>query len=79
MIRLTIQSIEDDDLDAVCEVLSTGYLIQGVRVAAFEQAVANYTGSKYAIAVSNCTAALHIALLAIDVRPEDLVIVTTYS
>ena len=79
MIRLSIPSIEEDDLSGVSEVLSTGYLVQSERVAAFEQAVANYTGSKYAIAVSNCTAALHIALLAIDVRPGDLVIVPTYS
>lgn len=79
MIRLTMPSIEEDDLMGVSEALSTGYLIQGARVAAFEQTVANYTGGKYAIAVSNCTAALHIALLAIDVRPGDLVIVPTYS
>ena len=79
MIRLSIPSIEEDDLSGVSEVLSTGYLVQSERVAAFERVVANYTRSKYAIAVSNCTAALHIALLAIDVRPGDLVIVTTYS
>ena len=72
-------SIEEDDLSAVSEVLSTGFLIQSARVAAFEQTVANYNGRKFAVAVSNCTAALHIALLAIDVRPGDLVIVTTYS
>jgi dTDP-4-amino-4,6-dideoxygalactose transaminase len=79
MLRLTIPSIEEDDINAVCDVLSTGSLIQGVHVAAFEHTIANYTGSKFAIAVSNCTAALHIALLAIDVNPGDLVIVTTYS
>ena len=79
MIRLTIPSIEEDDLQAVRDVLLTGYLVQGPRVAAFEQAVADYVGAKYAVAVSNCTAALHLALLALDVRPGDLVLVTAYS
>ena len=79
MIRLTIPSIEDDDLQAVREVVASGYLVQGPRVAAFEQAVADYVGTQYAVAVSNCTAALHLALLALDVRPGDLVLVTAYS
>jgi perosamine synthetase len=79
MIRLTIPSIEEDDLEAVKEVLESGYLVQGKRVAAFEKAVADYVGTKYAVAVSNCTAALHISLLSLDVRPGDFVIVTAYS
>ncbi len=79
MIRLTIPSIEADDLAAVREVLATGFLVQGPRVAAFERALAEYLGVRHAIAVSNCTAALHLALLALDVRPGDLVIVTAYS
>ncbi len=79
MIRLTIPSIEEDDLAAVREALATGFLVQGPRVAAFERAVADYLGVRHAIAVSNCTAALHLALLALDVRPGDLVIVTAYS
>lgn len=79
MIRLTIPSIEEDDLAAVREVLASGYLVQGPRVAAFERGVADYVGVKHAIAVSNCTAALHLALLALGVRPGDLVVVTAYS
>ena len=79
MIRLTIPSIEEDDLQAVREALVSGYLVQGERVAAFEQAVADYIDSNYAVAVSSCTAALHIALLALDVRPRDIVLVTAYS
>ncbi len=79
MIRLTIPSIEEDDLQAVREVLATGYLVQGVHVKAFEEKIAAYTGTKYAIAVSNCTAALHLALLALNIGPGDLVIVTSYS
>ncbi len=79
MIRLIIPAIEKEDLEAVREVLASGYLVQGPRVAAFEQAVADYVGTKYAVAVSNGTAALHLALLALDTRPGDLVIVAAYS
>ena len=79
MIRLNIPSIEEDDLYAVREVIASGYLVQGQRVAAFEQTVADYVGTQYAVAVSNCTAALHLALLALDVHPGDLVLVTAYS
>lgn len=79
MIRLTIPSIEEDDLGAVREALASGYLVQGARVAAFEQVIADYIGTRYAIAMSNCTAALHLALLALEVRPGDLVLVTAYS
>jgi dTDP-4-amino-4,6-dideoxygalactose transaminase len=79
MIRLTVPSIEEDDLQAVREVLISGYLVQGPRVEAFEQAVAKYVGTKYAVAVSNCTAALHLSLLALGIKPGDLVIVPAYS
>ncbi|MGA1979156.1 MAG: DegT/DnrJ/EryC1/StrS family aminotransferase [Sedimentisphaerales bacterium] len=79
MIRLTVPSIDENDLQAVRDALASGYLVQGARVAAFEQAVAQYVGTKYAVAVSSCTAALHISLLALAVQPGDLVIVTAYS
>lgn len=79
MIRLTMPSIAEDDLQAVREVLASGHLVQGSHVAAFEQAVAQYVGCQYAVAVSNGTAALHLALLALDVRPGDIVLVTAYS
>jgi perosamine synthetase len=79
MIRLTVPSIGDDDLLAVQNVLRTGFLVQGERVAQFEKALAQYVGVKRAVAVSNCTAALHLALLALNIGPGDLVLVTTYS
>jgi dTDP-4-amino-4,6-dideoxygalactose transaminase len=60
VIRLTVPSIEEDDLLAVREALLSGYLVQGARVSAFEQAVAEYVGSEYAVAVSSGTAALHL-------------------
>ena len=79
MIRITRPSIEADDLQAVQAVLESGYLVQGAHVAAFEQAAAEAAGTRYAVAVSNCTAALHLALLALGVRAGDLVVVTAYS
>lgn len=79
MIRLTIPSIEEDDLQSIRETLASGFLVQGARVAEFERAVASYVGVKHVIAVSNCTAALHLSLLALDVHAGDLVLVTTYS
>lgn len=79
MIRLTIPSIENEDLKAVQEVLASGHLVQGPQVAAFEIQVAARAGADFAVAVSNCTAALHLSLLALDVRAGDVVIVTAYS
>jgi dTDP-4-amino-4,6-dideoxygalactose transaminase len=79
VIRLVIPSIAEEDLRAVREVLASGQLVQGPHVAAFEQAVAEYVGCQYAIAVSNGTAALHLALLALDICPGDIVLVTAYS
>lgn len=79
MIRVTVPSIDEDDLRAVREVLISGYLVQGTHVAAFEQAVAEYVGCRYAIAVSSGTAALHLALRALGVGPGDMVIVPAYS
>lgn len=79
MIRLTIPSIDEDDLQAVRDTLASGFLVQGPRVSEFERTVAEYVGTKHAIAVTNCTAALHLALLALGVGPGDRVAVPTYS
>jgi dTDP-4-amino-4,6-dideoxygalactose transaminase len=79
MIRLTIPSIEQDDLDAVRDVVASGYLVQATHVEAFERAVADYVGATHAVAVSNCTAALHLALLTLKIGPGDRVAVPTYS
>jgi perosamine synthetase len=79
MIRLTIPRIEDEEIAAVGEVLRSGYLIQGKRVAEFEGLVAAEAGVAHGVAVANGTAALHLALLALDVRPGDLVCVPAYS
>jgi dTDP-4-amino-4,6-dideoxygalactose transaminase len=79
VIRLTVPSIGQEDLAAVRQVLESGYLVQGKNVATFEESVAQHVGAPEAIAVSNCTAALHLALLALNVGPGDIVLVTAYS
>lgn len=61
--------LDADDIQAVVEVLKSGMLTQGRTVEAFENAVAEYVGVKYAVAVSSGTAALHLAALAAGVGP----------
>jgi UDP-4-amino-4,6-dideoxy-N-acetyl-beta-L-altrosamine transaminase len=66
-------SISPADRDAVLEVLNSDFLTQGPMIPRFEQALADYCKSQYAIVTTNATAALHIACLALDVGPGDLV------
>lgn len=61
--------IDEDDIQAVVDVLRSGVLTQGPAVEAFEQAIAEYVGAKYAVAVSSGTAALHLAALVAGLKP----------
>ncbi|OFX53635.1 MAG: UDP-4-amino-4,6-dideoxy-N-acetyl-beta-L-altrosamine transaminase [Bacteroidetes bacterium GWA2_30_7] len=70
------QHITDDDISAVVEVLKSDFLTQGPKVAEFETAFAEYIGVKYAVAVANGTAALHLCTLALNVKTGDNVITT---
>jgi len=70
------QSITVDDIQAVVETLKSDYLTQGPRIAEFEEAFAEYIGSKYAVAVSNGTAALHLCTMSLNVKEGDKVITT---
>lgn len=70
------QWINEDDLQAVQEVLTSSYLTTGPAVAAFEQALAAYVGVEFAVAVSNGTAALHAAYSAAGLGPGDEIITT---
>ena len=71
MIRYGQQDITQDDIDAVVAVLKSVNLTQGPAIVQFEQCVAGHTGAKHVMAVSNATAALHIACLALDLGPGD--------
>lgn len=69
------QCIDDDDIQAVTGVLQSDWLTTGPAVDAFEKAVAEFVGAKYAVAVSSGTAALHTAMYAIGIEADDEVIV----
>lgn len=68
------QTIEEDDILAVEEVLKSDFLTTGAKINEFEEAVANYVGVKYAVAVSSGTAALHAACYAAGIGSGDEVI-----
>lgn len=70
------QTIDDDDIDAVVEVLKSDWLTTGPAVERFEADICAYTGARYGVAVSSGTAALHAAMFALSIGPGDEVIVT---
>ena len=71
MIPYGRQDITQADIDAVIAVLNSDYLTQGPTIEKFERSVMTHTGALHAVAVSNATAALHIACLALDLGPGD--------
>lgn len=73
------QSIEDDDIEAVVSCLRSDFLTQGPAVKRFEDSLCEATGAKYAVAVANGTAALHLAALAAGVGPGDVGITSTVT
>lgn len=72
MIPYGRQSISNADVDAVVKALRSDFLTQGPQVPAFENALATYVGARHALAVNSATSALHIACLALDLGPGDL-------
>ncbi len=70
------QWIDETDVQIVLKVLESDFLTQGPKVKEFEDAVASYVGAKYAVAVANGTAALHLAYLAAGIKNGDEVITT---
>ncbi len=71
--------LRQQDLDAVAETLRSGWLTMGPRTQAFEEAFAAQLGARHAVAVSSCTAALHLAYLAAGVGPGDEVVVPSFT
>ena len=76
MIPYGKQTIDQDDIQAVVDVLKSDFLTTGPKIAEFEQTVADYVGAKYAVAISNGTSALHAACFAAGIGPGDEVITT---
>ena len=70
------QEITQNDIDAVIETLQSDFLTQGPKIQLFENEFAQYVDSKYAVAVSNGTAALHLCALALGIKSDEYVICT---
>ena len=78
-IGLSGPDITEAEIQAVCDVLRSGQLSLGPKLAEFEDAVAKYTGAKYAVAVNSGTSALFLCLKAMEIGPGDEVITTPFT
>ena len=79
MIPYSTQTIDNDDLEAVREVLTSPYLTCGPNITEFEDRICSYTGANFAVGVNSCTSALHLAMCAIGIKPHDKVFVSAIS
>ena len=79
MIPITKPLLGDDEIKQVGRVIKSGWVTQGKEVEAFESEFKEYVNTKYAIALSSCTAALHLALKVVGVDDDDEVITVSHS
>jgi perosamine synthetase len=78
-VPLTKPFFGPEEEEAVVSVLRSGWVVQGPRVAEFERVVAEYVGARHAVATSNCTTALHLALVLHGIGAGDEVIVPSFT
>ena len=79
MIPIAKPYLTKEEAQAAYDTILTGWITQGPRVAEFEQKFATYTGAAYAVAVSNCTTALHLAMIVAGIKVGDEVICPSMS
>src|SRR4249920_2493695 len=79
MIPIIKPLMDEREAEAARRVILSGWITQGPEVAAFEKEFAAFTGAEHAVAVSNCTTALHLALAALGIGPGDEVITVSHS
>ena len=72
-------SLTQEEIESVLEPLHSGWLVQGPRVAEFEEKWSHFTGAKNSVAVTSCTSALHLSLAALGIGPGDEVIVPAFT
>ena len=77
--KLCVPFIGDEELAEIAGVLRSGTLTQGPKIAEFERAVAGFLGCRHAFAMSSCTTALHLSLVALGVGPGDEVLVADFT
>jgi len=78
-IPITKPIFDESEKEAILKPLESGWLVQGPFVAEFEKLVAEFTGAAFACATSSCTTALHLALIASGIRPNDKIIVPSFT
>ena len=79
MIPIAKPYVTNDEAKAAHDTILTGWISQGPKVAEFEKLFSEYTGSKYAVAVSNCTTGLHLSMIVSGVSDGDEVICPSMS
>jgi dTDP-4-amino-4,6-dideoxygalactose transaminase len=78
-LNVMLPFLGEEEVEAVAEVLRSGWVAQGPRVAAFESAFAEAVEAPYAVATSSCTTALHLAMIVVGLAPGDEVVVPSFS
>ena len=79
MIPIAKPYLDTSDAQNAYDTILTGWITQGPKVKEFEEKFAEYTGAKHAVALSNCTTALHLAMIVAEIGPEDEVICPSMS
>src|SRR5438552_3229286 len=79
MIPIAKPLFGEQELQAIRQPIETGWVVQGPKVVEFERKFAAFAGVRHAVAVSNCTTALHVAMTALGVGPGDEVIVPAFT